>query len=355
MAARGAADSDGGVRTWLFVLAKEGAEEVTPTQTIVRLLFVLLLLPLGGALALMYIEQWSFIDSLYMAVITLTTVGFEEIHPLSGPGRIFVMIYLVVGIGAFFFSVVQIGEILIQVQISEVLGSRKRQSVIRSIHDHLIVCGLGRMGRRVCRKLADSGTPFVAIDRDRSALEAVPGAERWPFIAGDATDDAVLEEAGVARAKSIVAVLSSDADNLYVTLSSRLLNPNLRIIARSTDESNVVKLKRAGADRVISLYEAGANKIFQMLENPNLEDFVEILGTKSDEFDVAQFTVPDSAPYCGQELKNSGFRSDEILIVGIENSRGELRMPPDSSTVIQAGDRLFALGPTAALQRLMNS
>ncbi|MGE3165427.1 MAG: TrkA family potassium uptake protein [Planctomycetota bacterium] len=325
-------------------------------RLIFRTVLLLVVLPVVGTVGFMAIEGWGFLDSLYMAVITLTTVGFQEVHPLSAGGRVFVMLFLVVGVGMFLFGVVQVGETLLRMQLSEVLGTRKRQSVIRALSGHIIVCGCGRMGHALCEQLSRQRTAFVVIDRDRATLER-GGAptDPWPVIVGDATDDRILEEAGIARALGLAAVLSSDADNLYVTISARLLNPTLQILVRATEERNIAKLKRAGANRVISLYEAGAHKIARLLANPNLDDFVEVFGSRNTEVDLAQFTVAESAPYCGKALSEAGFRDAEVLIVGVLKAAGGLLMPPPSATVIAAGDRLFAVGKSAALTRFTST
>lgn len=326
------------------------------TTVILRSILLLVMLPILGAAGFMWIEGWSFLDSLYMSVITLTTVGFQETHPLSDSGRVFVMVFLVVGVGAFLFGVVQVGERLLHIQLSEVLGTRKRLSVIRGLSGHIVVCGCGRMGRALCEQLQRQGNSFVVIDRDRDTLARLNDAHaRWPVIVGDATDDRVLEEAGVARALGLAAVLSSDADNLYVTISARLLNPELQILVRTTEERNIEKIKRAGANRVVSLYEAGAHKIARLLANPNLDDFVEVLGTRSATVDLAQFTVGESAAFCGKRLSETSFRGEEVLIVGVLKPSGELLMPPPSATIIEAGDRLFAVGTSAALTRFTST
>lgn len=214
----------------------------------------------------MVVEGWDFFDALYMAVITLTTVGFEEVNTLSTPGRVVVIVYLVLGLGVFFYGVTQVGELLIRGELRRMLGRRLMDSTIRSVKDHTIVCGCGRMGLRLCVLLAEKGERFVVVDRDPEAV-AVAIERGWSVSVGDATHDATLRALGIDRARGLVAVLTSDADNLFVALSARLLNPDLMILTRATEEESVDKMQRAGADEVVNVHQIGANQVLQLLRN----------------------------------------------------------------------------------------
>lgn len=319
---------------------------------IINLIVTLLAIPLIGTLGFMAIEGWGALDSLYMAVITLSTVGFNEIHPLSGSGRVFVIVYLLLCLGVFVYGVSQVGEMIIRGQLLEFLGSRRMNTALKSIKGHIVVCGFGRMGQKLCRRLAAGGKPFLVVDRDSQVL-ARAESEGWPFIAGDATDDKTLLAAGVERATGLAAVLSSDADNLYVVLSARLIQPKLLILARSADEKSIEKMKRAGANRIINIYEAGAHKMARLLSNRNLENFIELLSTSDSEFDIAQFTVSQGAEYCGKTLEDSGFRERDIMIVCISKQGQKAQIPPPSSVPINAGDTLIAIGKSSDLTALL--
>ncbi|MFQ5702115.1 MAG: potassium channel family protein [Acidobacteriota bacterium] len=318
-----------------------------------RIAILMAAILLLGTSGFMIVEGWGVVDSLYMAVITLTTVGFGEVHHLDTPGRLFVIGYLVAGLGVFLYGAAQIGEVFLRGQLMELFGGRRMNTMLKSIEGHVIVCGLGRMGWKLSQQLAKTGQSFVIVDRDKEAL-ADAAAEGWHTFLGDATDDRVLEAVRVERARGLAAVLPSDSDNLYVVLSARLLQPKLWILARGADEKSNEKMKRAGANRVVDIYEAGAHKMARMLGNVNLEDFIEILSTREDRLDIAQITVSATADYCGRTLANSGFRERDIMIVGVGKPGGQFLIPPPSTVSIHEGDRLIALGKAADLTAFLH-
>jgi voltage-gated potassium channel len=225
-------------------------------------------------------------------------------------------------------------------------------AALKTMNNHLIVCGFGRMGRVLCRHLAEKGLPFVALDRNESAL-AVARDKGWPWLVGDATDDASLAAAGIDRARGLAVVLDDDADNVYVVLSARLLSKRLQIIARASDDRSVSKLVKAGADRVVSLYEASATKVAQLMASPNLEDFMEIFTGGASELDLAEIRVSRGSPYAGCSLENTDLRARGVIVVGIRRGQGELLLPPPSSTTIEADDSLIAVGKAHAIAELV--
>jgi voltage-gated potassium channel len=313
-------------------------------------------LPIIGTLGFHWIEGWDYFDSLYMSVITLTTVGFSEVRPLSTPGRAFVIVYLVVGMGVFFYGIVQIGEMIVRAELNHWhwLGRRRMDMRLKSIEGHYIICGAGRMGRSVCRHLHEKNHQFVVIDRDEAAVEACR-EEGWVAIQSDATDDRCLVEAGVNRARGLAAVLTSDADNLYVVISSRLLAPELQIISRATDEMSAAKLQKAGADRVISLYDIGGMKMARLLLKPDLEDFFEIFTREGGELDLVEIHVAAGDAMSGKRLDQTNFSRLGVMIVGIRRAGGALILPPSGSTEIQVDDELIALGKSDAIARVIGT
>lgn len=317
-----------------------------------RAFFLLGALILVGTLGLFILEEeYSILDALYMTVITITTVGYGEVHGLSAPGRVFVMSFLVVGLGVFLYSAAQLGEWIVRVQLSDWLEKRKMSTALKSLKDHFIVCGFGRMGQSLCRELALRGLKFVAIDRDAEVL-AECQAEGWHWLVGDATDDRTLLNAGIERARGVVSVLGSDADNLYVVFSARFISKDIRILARASDEKGAAKMEKAGANRVISLYATGATKMAQLLSNPNVEDFLEIVTTRGQELDMAEIQVSSASPYAGQTLAQTDFSRRGLMIVGIRRPEGGLLLPPPSQTRIESGDLLIVMGRTPAVQEL---
>lgn len=313
-------------------------------NAVVRLFLLLVAVPVIGAAGLMLIEPgYDFFDALYMAVTTITTVGFGEIHPLSRAGRAWIMVYLVVGLGAFLYAVVEVGKRIVETEMADWWARRRMDTVLKSIQGHYIICGFGRMGRTVCRQLAARRLPFVAVDRDEAALAECRN-EGWHWVVGDATDDRALTEAGIQRARGLAAMLAGDVDNLYVVLSARLMSADLQIIARASDEKNIAKLQKAGANRVVGLYDVAASKMTQLLANPNLEDFFEILSPGQRGLDLAEIHIRPASPLAGVPLSKTDFTRRNILIVAIRRPGGELLLPPPAGAVIKADDVLIAMG-----------
>lgn len=320
-------------------------------RNLFQLALLITLLVLAGTCGFMYIEDWGFLDSLYMSMITITTVGYNEVQPLSNSGRVFVMGYLIIGLGFFFYGVVQIGEQVIRAELGDWWERRKMQRTIRALDGHYIICGGGRMGRVLARQLSGRGRPFVVIDRDSEKLDRC-SREGWLVMPGDATDDTTLSEAGVERARGLASALPNDSDNVYVVLSARLLSPTLQIIARASDEKVVAKLEKAGANRVVSLYTTAASKMAHFLINPHVDQFLEVIGAEGRELDIAEIEIDRESPYSGRTLAETDFTRRGIIIVGIRRSDGSLLFPPPGSSVIGPEDHLIALGKAEVIEEL---
>jgi voltage-gated potassium channel len=316
------------------------------------ILMTLCTVPLLGAVGYMVIENWNFVDALYMSVITITTVGSEVVHPLSRSGKIFQICYLIFGLGIFFVCVVEEGEIIVRAVMRDRLGRNRMDRAIKAMKEHHIVCGFGRMGRALCEQLSARKQLFVIVDHDEQALR-LAGEEGWLYIVGDATDDRVLRTAGIERARGLAGVLSDDADNLYVVLSARLLSKDLQIVSRASDEASLRKIEKAGANQVVSVYGASAAKVAQFLANSDLESFVEIFTAQGNELDLAEILVAADGPYAGLTLADLDFRDQGILIVGIRRANGDLDLPPSGQATINADDRLIALGKADAIGKLL--
>lgn len=317
-------------------------------HTLVRIILLLLGLTVLGTSWFKLVEGWPLIDSLYMTVITLTTVGYREIYEPSEPTKLFLVFYLVTGLGIFLYGIAELGEVVVRAELHQWWRKRYMDQEIQAIRDHFIVCGFGRMGQMLCRHLSDAGVPFVAVDRTEETLELCEELG-WPSIVGDATDDRTLIDAGVHRAKGLATVLTSDADNLFVVISAKLLSKSLRVIARAYDEKGVEKMQRAGADQVVSLYASGAMKMAQLLTNPRLGDFFEIVAEGGLTLDLAEIPVAPEAPFANKLLRETTFREQGIMIVGIRQNNGKILLPPEGTTRIEPGDHLFALGDKQAI------
>ena len=315
----------------------------------------LLLLTTVGMIGLRLITGASWLDCLYMTVITLTTVGFSEAVPLDDAGKAFIIVYLVLCLGIFTYSAFQLGQWIVNAELRSVLENRRMDQSIARLRDHFIVCGYGRMGSTICTYLSDRKRPFVVIDTDEDRLRECCGPNNWNFVIGDATDDNILEDAGIARASSLASVLPTDADNVYVVLSARLLNSRLKIIARASDEKAILKLDRAGATRVVSPFSSGAVKMARFMLNPSIEDFLEIADERGNELELADVHISDQSQYVGKRLMDTDLRDKGVMVIGIRRSTGERLMPPPGTAVLQAGDSLFAFGSSEAVTEIIDA
>jgi voltage-gated potassium channel len=325
---------------------------VIPRRFILTLLVPVLLLVVG-TLGYHVIEGWSLFDALWMTVTTVTTVGYGEVHPLSPAGRVFTMVLLLGGVFTLFYAATGVIRGIVSGEVRTALGRQRMERDMAELRGHLIVCGFGRMGHLVCARFAAQRLPFVVIDRQEELLEEF----EWPHglaLHGDATSDDVLHRAGVGRARALVAVTGSDADNLYITLSARLLNEKLFIVARAEDERAEQKLTRAGADRVVSPYSIGGARVAQAVLRPTVVDFLE-LATRTEHLalQIEEVQIGRGSRLAGTTLRESQVRQDlGIIIVAIKKTSGDMLFNPTSDTLMEAGDTLITLGPRPQLDQL---
>jgi voltage-gated potassium channel len=323
-----------------------------------RLYFVLALLlsfTLVGMVGFRITEGWDWLQCLYEAVIIMTTVGLAATSKadLQNVTKMFIIVYLMVGVGIFTYSVSQLGQYLVNLQLRGLLERRQMDRTIERLNGHYVVCGFGRMGREICRYLESRDKPFVVIDSNPLQVEPACRDLGWLYLIGDATDDALLIKAGIRRARSLATVLPTDADNVYVVLTARLLNDRLQIIARASDEKAVDKLQRAGASRVVSPFTSGAVKIARFMLNPSIEDFLEVTDEQGSQLELADILIPPQCPYVGKKLMETDLRDRGIMVIGIRRANGERLMPPPGTAVIEAGDSLFAFGSTQAVNEMI--
>lgn len=305
-----------------------------------------------GTSGFYFIEGWSFFESFYMSIITLSTVGFQEVHTLSDAGRIFVILYIVCGMGVALYGLAQLGEIILQTRLSNWLEKRRMSSELKKVSHHFIVCGYGRMGQSICQYFKSRDIPVVVIERNEALIEKIQN-QGINFVIGDATEDVWLEEAGIARAKGLASVFDSDVDNLYVVLSAKLLNPKLQIISRAGSESSVQKLYKAGANRVVSPYTAGASKIAQLLINRNVAEIFESVSEGRENLEMVEIIIQPASPYAGKRLDETDFTKRGVIIVGIRKQAGELKLPPERNSLILPGDSLIAFGKRNSLSPIL--
>lgn len=325
-----------------------------------RKLLLIIALLLGfvilGAVSFRITEGWDWLQCFYEAVIIMTTVGLSasaqaELNPST---KLFIILYLMVGIGVFTYCVSQLGQSLVNLQLRGYWERRAMDHSIRNLKDHYIVCGFGRMGFTVCQYLHSRHKPFVVIDTNAERLSSGCRPHGWLNMVGDATSDEVLLTAGVLEAKALTTVLPTDADNIYVVLSTRLLNEKIQIVARAIDDKAVDKLERAGATRVVSPFSSGALKIARFMLNPSVEDFLEVTDDRGSQLELADVQISLTSPCVGKRLMDTDWREKGVMVVGIRRANGERLMPPPGTAVIEPGDCLFAFGSSQAVNDMIS-
>src|SRR5215211_3331876 len=259
-------------------------------------ILALVIIATVGVLGYMVFEGWSFTDALYMTVITLTTVGYREVRTLDTTGQVWTMLLLITGVGTLFYAAVSSVELVVEGTIRGYFGRRRMEAAIGKLSGHQILCGYGRVGRQVAAEFASDGVPFVIIEQDPETVEECV-EEGYLVLLGEASDDDVLEEAGARRARGLVATVDSDADNVFVVLSARKLNPKLHIVARASSDESATKLEMAGADRTLSPYAVDGRRLASLATQPLIVDFLDIVtrGEKGIEFRLEEFDVPEDS------------------------------------------------------------
>ena len=318
-------------------------------------LFVLLLLLSLGTSGYMVIEGWEALDALYMTVITLGTVGFREVHTLSSGGKVFTMMLIFFGVGVIGYIVGSLAQIMFEGQFQRIIGRKKVEKAIAALEDHYIICGFGRIGSLICKEFAAKPLPFVVVERDTGMVDLMEqDGHGHLFLRGDATVDDVLLKAGIKKAKGLISVVTSDTENVYITLTARGLNPDLFILARAGEEGSEIKLKRAGANKVVSPYLIGGSRMAQAILRPTVVDFIEIAtGREHMELQMEEIFIPANSGFAGETLASSGFRKETgVIIVGVKKQSGKMVFNPESHTKIEPHDTLIVLGEPAAIQKL---
>jgi voltage-gated potassium channel len=314
---------------------------------------VLLALVSIGVTGYILIEGWPFLDALYMTIITLGTVGFKEVHDLSSYGKLFTICLIVVGVSVLGYIVGSLAQIMFEGQFQRIIGRKKVEKRIDSLKDHYIICGFGRIGQLICKEFAAKPLPFLVIEKHPEAHEKLHH-EEYLHLRGDATEDETLLRAGIMRAKGLISVVTSDTENVYITLTARGLNPELYILARSGEEGSELKLKRAGANKVVSPYVIGGGRMAQAILRPNVMDFIEIAtGHEHLELQMEEILIPADSAFVGENLISSGFRKETgTIIVGIKKKHGKMVFNPESHSKFEADDTMIVLGDPPSILKL---
>ena len=314
----------------------------------------LLVLTTVGTIGLHLIDGWGWFDSFYMVVTTFTTIGYGEIHPLSHRARVFNVGLIIVGVALFALLFGTLTQLLLEFELLQFFGKRKMERQISRLSNHYIICGAGRVGRSTARELAVQSVPFVIVDEH---LEKADVLEKdWLFMAGDATHEKTLQQAGIERAAGLVAAITTDAGNIFIVLAARSLNPQLKIIARASEEEAARHLKKAGADIVVSPYLSAGQRIAHGLLRPNVLDFLDVTAGARDQkltMIIEEIQVHASSPLAGTTIGSSGIHRDfGVIILAIKHVDGRSRFNPRAQDLISAGDYLIAMGDPQSMMNL---
>jgi voltage-gated potassium channel len=317
-----------------------------------KIFFVLALIFLiiaFGTLGYMEIERWNFLDSVYMTVTTLTTVGYREVHELSIKGMVFTIFLIVGGVGVMLYALGTGAKVILEGELKEIFGRKKLEKRIKELSGHYVICGYGRMGKIISRELRAEGARFVVVEKAPVGFEE---NGEVLILRGDATQDHVLKEAGIEKARGLISVLPTDAENLFVVLSARGLNPGLLIVARAVDEDSEQKLLRAGATKVVSPYHIGGLRMAHTVLKPTVVDFIEF-ATKSGNIglQMQEISIQEGSPLIGLTLEECGIGRDlGVIIIAIKQSTGDTNFNPTFRSSVKARDTLIALGQVAKLK-----
>jgi voltage-gated potassium channel len=314
---------------------------------------ILVAVILFGTVGYSIIERWPLLDALYMTFITLSTVGFKEVYALSPAGKMFTIFLILVGVAGAAYTLRVIGEWIVEGEMKKLLGRRKMQKGLKELVDHYIVCGFGRVGRRVAQELCTRKVPFVVIDNDPQRIEQAD-KDRFLFIQGDSTADQTLTDAGIDRARALITAVANEADGVFITLSARQLNPNLFITARAETEEGKKKMLRAGANKVISPYKIGAIRMALTTLRPNLVDFMKVITFDKDTgLTIEEILIKPGSPMINTTLRECPIRKElGVMVAGIKKVGKDVFLNPSPDTTIEAGDIFIVIGEKEGLEKL---
>ncbi len=320
-------------------------------RNLVRAAALVVLLPVIGTTGYMVFEGWSFLDALYMTVITMTTIGFGEVEPLDTSGRIFTMVLAVVGVGAIFYALFGVFQFMIEGELGAYLGGRRMKGRIESLRDHHILCGYGRVGSEIARELTERRVNFVIVESNPEAIDAAQGMG-YLVIHGDATTDAILREAGVDRAKGLLAASDSDSGNTFIVLTAKALRPDLHVVSRAGRHESEARMKRAGADRVFSPYVIAGRQMAISAMQPMVVELIDTLAREEGAPILAEIDVSADSRLPGRTIGHLLHTCETVVVLGLQNAAGELRVGPAADTVLEAGDRLIVRGREDELEAI---
>jgi voltage-gated potassium channel len=285
-------------------------------------------------------------DALYQTVTTITTVGFREVEPFGVAEQVYTIAVIVAGVGTVLYTFTLAVQVVVEGQVGEFVGRRRMDRAIGDMTGHVIICGWGRVGRAVAHDVRMSGRDVVVVDLARERVAGIP----FPTVVADATLDDTLRTAGIVRAGTLVAALSGDAENLFVTLSGRALNPNLFIVARARQDDSIAKLVQAGADRVVNPQELGAARMASFIVQPHVAEFVDVvMHERSLEFRMQEIAVDDRSQLIGHSLRTADLRRRGVLVLALRRVDGSFVNNPDPDLPLERGQVIIAVGDARTL------
>ncbi len=322
---------------------------------LVRIAIAIVLTLATGTVGFTLIEHWPLFDSFYMTLTTITTVGYQEVHPLSQVGRIFNSFMIFFGVTTMFFAIGGMTQTVIELELNQYFGKRRIRTMIEKLENHYIVCGYGRVGRGAASALQRAGAAFVVVDRNDDRVERAIHDGMLGVLA-DANNDATLRDVGIMKATGLIATLSSDADNLFLVISARTLNPELKISTRLAEATSADKFRRAGADYVFAPYDITGNRMAEALIRPHVYQFIDFTTTPSDvglNVALEQVIVPGASELVGQSLRDLQLRRElGVIVLAIRKPDGNMYFNPPAEAEIAGGDCLIVMGEQDNLKRL---
>jgi len=326
---------------------------MNPFKRLIPPFVILAIIITVGILGYTLVEGWSLLDAVYMLVITLFTVGFNEVHDLSRFGEMLTMFIIVCGVGTAIYTVGQFGEMIVEGQIFGYRRKKRMEKKIKDMKGHYIICGFGRVGHQVADELAANNIPYVVVDRKpETSAEMEP--KDIPYVIGDATTNGVLKDAGLDKAKGLVACADSDMENVFVTLSARAANPDIYIVARASGKDAEEKLKMAGANRVISPYFISGRRMAALAVRPVTSDFLDtVMHGEHLAFSLREITVPERSPLLNKSLADAQIRQKSgATVLAIRKADGGFNLQPLAASIIEINDILIVIGTHEQLELL---
>lgn len=297
-----------------------------------------------GTAGYMTIERWSFLDALFMTVTTITTVGYREVRPLDTEGKIFTMGLLLFGVGTAFYLLTTFVAYVIEGDVGAAFSVTRMKNRIDQLRDHYILCGFGRVGEEIAREFSERQIPFVVVENNPDTTPRAAAAGHL-LVEGDATSDTVLDQAGVERARVLLAASDSDSGNTYITLTAKALNPSIFVVARAGKRESEARALRAGADRVISPYVLSGRRMALSAIQPNMVDFIETLSVRNAEQILAEIEVTEESGLLGLYVRHVLEVSPHVTVLGLQRTNGDLLVAPRADERLEMGDVLIVVGP----------